>query len=68
MPEPGVRVKWSKRERDLVVSWDAESSGANPRYIVGLFTREVMEELDRRGYDTTTLKFSIRKKTKIEGA
>lgn len=62
MSEPGVRVKYSKREHDLVVDWDSETSKANPGYIIGIFTNEIVQELERRGYDTTTLRFSIRKK------
>lgn len=63
MKTDGVRVYWSKCENDLVVNWDRERGGANPRYIIGLFPQEVLDELDRRGYDTSTLRFSIKKKT-----
>lgn len=59
----GVRVRWSKRERDLVVDWDAERGGANPRYIVGIFTQDILDELQRRGYDIETLRFSIKKQS-----
>ena len=59
---PRVRVYWSKPEKDLAVAWDQEAGGANPRYILGLFDTAVTEELERRGYDITTLRFSIKKK------
>jgi len=59
---PRIWINWSKRERDLMVHWDKESSKANPGYIIGLFPKEVQQELDRRGFDITTLKFSIKRK------
>lgn len=57
-----VWVYWSEREKDLMVNWDSERTKANPRYILGMFTQEHLDELDRRGYDITTLRFSIKKK------
>ena len=62
MSKDGVKVWWSKREHDLMVDWDREPTAANPRYIISLFPQDVLDELDRRGYDKTTLKFSIKKK------
>jgi len=62
MSKDGVKVYWSKRERDLMVDWDREATGANPRHIIELFPQDVLDELDRRGYDITTLRFSIKKK------
>lgn len=59
----GVRVYWSKREKDFVCAWDREFGSGNPRYILHLFPKDVIAELDRRGYDTETLRFSIKKKT-----
>jgi hypothetical protein len=59
---PRIRVYWSKPQKDLAVAWDKEAGGANPRYILGLFPVDVTEELERRGYDITTLRFSIKKK------
>lgn len=56
---PGIRVRWSKRERDLVVDWDQERCKANPRYVLGLFSQEVTDELTQRGFDVTSLRFSI---------
>ena len=32
-------------------------------YLSGIFSPQVIEELERRGYDKTTLKFSIEPKT-----
>jgi hypothetical protein len=45
-----------------MVDWDREATGANPRHIIELFPQDVLDELDRRGYDITTLRFSIKKK------
>lgn len=50
---------WSKRERDLTVGWDKEPGTANPRYVLGLFSQEVLDELTQRGFDVTSLRFSI---------
>ena len=57
-----VKVYWSTREKDLVVKWDREAGRANPRYILDLFPQDVLDELERREYDISTLRFSIKKK------
>ena len=59
---PGIRVRWSKRENDLIVDWDKERGGANPRYVLSLFSAEVLDELTQRGLDVHSLRFSISRK------
>ena len=61
-----LTLKWSKKENDLIAEganrWDVN-------FIMGAMTREIpivqcslLEELENRGYDITTLKFSIKPK------
>jgi hypothetical protein len=56
-----IKLQYNHRERDLEVKWNA---GHKPTalYMLGVFDREVQEELERRGYDIATLKFSISKR------
>ena len=72
-PKPGqIKVAWG-RARDcdpqLVAAW-AAGGGATAGYIMTSLTekyapksgRSLVDELEARGYDITTLKFSIEKK------
>ena len=58
-------VHWGRDEyggkMDLIVSWPTMVQGsADGSWLFShVFTRENVEELKRRGYDITTLKFSI---------
>lgn len=65
---PKIWVYWSKREKDFMVNWDDGCTIPSARYVVSHFTKEFIEELQSRGYDTTTLRFSIKKKPVTEGA
>lgn len=62
VPEPRIRVWWSKKEQDLMVTWDPGTEKSAGRVILNIFSEDVLTELDRRGYDTTTIRFQIRKK------
>lgn len=63
MLEPRIRVYWGKKENDLMVAWDEGASRQTSKYLISqVFPKEVLQELDRRGYDTTTIRFQIRKK------
>ena len=62
MPEPRVRLYWSKREDSLMVNWDPGTSSATARYLMGVLSKDVLKELDERGLDVSTLRFQIRKK------
>ena len=54
------RVNWSKRERDLMIHYPLGSqTKCDGHWISGVFDKEFTDELEKRGYDVTTLKFSI---------
>lgn len=55
-----LRAYWSKRESDLVFDYPSRLDG---RLLYSVFTKEFTDELERRGYDVTTLRFSIKQKT-----
>lgn len=63
---PALRVRWSKRERDLLFLWDKYPPDGHLLY--GAFCvgtdgeRSFAKELEARGYDLTTLRFQIRRK------
>ena len=69
--KPGeLRVAWSKKERDILYSYGG-GGASKPTSMVIAHAFEVVEvyggkslraELEARGYDLTTLKFSIRRK------
>lgn len=63
-----LTVKWSKRAKDHVIHYPDDKTDLHfichaftmPRLRVGRdFGPSVIEELDDRGYDVTTLKFEI---------
>lgn len=58
-----LHAYWSKRENDLML-YSPLGFGTVPdaRYIADILSKEVLKELDSRGYDTTTIKFSIEPK------
>jgi hypothetical protein len=63
MTEPRIRLFWSKKQKDLMVAWDPNTSRATARYLMtDVLTQDVLDELDKRGFDVTTLRFQIRKK------
>ena len=50
----------------MKVAWDAGTCRATARYLLSIvLNEEVCAELDRRGFDLTTLRFQIRKKKPI---
>jgi hypothetical protein len=62
-----LRVAWSKRERALLYHFEDYSS--NSSLLSSFFEhlkypgeKTLAQELEARGYDLTTLKFSIQKK------
>jgi len=61
----GLSVKWSKRERDLIFNLD-EVKGADGHLLyqclcLGRDGLSLTKELKERGYDLTTLRFSVKK-------
>ena len=58
-----LRVTYSKRERDLMLHYPlGKGTKRDASYLSGVFGKEFTDELDGRGYDITTIKFSIEPK------
>lgn len=59
-----LRVYWDHNEDDLVVSWPITCQGRcdGTWMFLNVFTNDVKKEFERRGWDITTLKFSIEPK------
>lgn len=47
---------WSKRERDFMTRWPRYKADA---FLMHGIIRDLVPELEKRGYDTTTLRFSV---------
>ncbi len=69
--EEKLTLKWSKREKDLICHYPNPTDGAacfdaftSDRYrpLSKTWSNSFKKELEERGYDITTLKFSIKKK------
>ena len=75
-----LKIRWSKKERDLMIHYPDKCDGALIQHIIcgnilqwgGIDGKEkgwlnfesfnLLEELDKRGYNIKTLKFEIQKK------
>lgn len=70
-----LRASWSKKEKDIVFGWPSgPSTKSDGHYLYGAMSRErfrpfeqkmdpsFLKELESRGYDLSTLRFSICKK------
>jgi hypothetical protein len=73
--KPGMRIYYSKREHDFVLDSDPKPEGRgyskpDQHYVNGatgqehtldggLLSKKVLEELERRGYDTKKIRISI---------
>lgn len=55
-----IKIRWSKRDNDLLVSYDDKRNGHFVSNLV--LTDELLSQLEARGYDIKTLKFEIKKK------
>lgn len=62
MLEPRIRLYWRKTEKSLIAHWDEGASKATSMYLFQVFGEDVLAQLDKRGYDISTLRFQIRKK------
>lgn len=51
-----IRARWSKKKNDLIINFPNASDG---RYVADIFNEQVTNELAKRGYDLSTLKFSV---------
>lgn len=55
-----LRVTWNKKEKTCSYHYPAGSqTSADAAYLAGIITDEVARELRERGYDPSTMKFSI---------
>lgn len=64
--KPALRASWGKREQDIVYHYDSKPNGHLLHWALsggGSEPINLLKELDRRGYDITTLRFSICRKT-----
>lgn len=51
---------WSKKEKDIMLHWPGGiSTKSDAHWLSGIFNKEFTEELERRGYNISTIKFSI---------
>lgn len=57
--KPALRVWWSKREGDVMYDWDRHPPDG---HLMHNHMSPLLAELDRRGFDLTTVRFSIRRK------
>jgi len=58
-----LRAVWSKREDAVLFSYPLGSqTKSDGMFLAGLLTDVIARELEERGYDKTTLKFSIEPK------
>lgn len=66
-----LAAKWSKKENDIMIYYPNKCDGAllnnhlfHPRDSISC--HPFIKELERRGYDITTLKFSVKKKKELK--
>lgn len=83
MEDKILKVKWSKREEDLIIKYPRRCDGALINYLFGDILRwagidgkdkgwlnyetfNFLKELEKRGYDLTTLKFEVKLKNDVK--
>lgn len=55
-----LHAYWSKRERDVILySPLGQQTTCDGAFLAGVFNKAFTDELERRGYDVSTLRFSI---------
>jgi hypothetical protein len=54
-----LRATWCKRERDVRLHYPRLCDG---HWLSGIFNDEFIAELERRGYDPTTIRFQVKSK------
>lgn len=62
-----LTARWSKRENDILFHYPSSPDGhLLCGALAGFGVKDLHKELERRGYDLTTLRFSIAKKVTPE--
>ena len=58
-----LRVFWSKKTKDLIL-WHPFGVGtkSDAHWLAGVFNEDFTNELEKRGYNISTLKFSVEPK------
>jgi hypothetical protein len=54
-----LHAKWSRAEDDLILHWPGGSQTKCDGGYLAYTLEPILEELERRGYDKTTIRFSI---------
>ena len=65
MTQSKLRATWSKREQDVMIHFPRKCDG---HYLSGVFDKQFIQEMRQRGYDLTTLRFSIERNQAGESA
>lgn len=70
-PKGDLTAFWNFKEDDIMFSWSKRPQDGHMiysafSYVKGLNSKTFVEELESRGYDLTTLKFSIKYKEKLD--
>lgn len=59
-----LRATWGKRQRDVMLHFPlGMQTRCDGHWLSGIFNKEFTEELERRGYDVSTMKFSVEPQT-----
>ena len=56
MAKNNLSAKWGKKEQDIMINYPRSCDG---HWLAGILNKEFTDELTQRGYDITTLKFSV---------
>ncbi len=56
--EHALTARWSKRERDVMIGYPC---GPDGHLLYGVISKAFTDELVQRGYDITTLRFSVKR-------
>jgi len=52
-----LRAYWSKRENDIMLYWPSHKSDGH--WLSGIFNDDFRKQMEKRGFDITTMKFEI---------
>lgn len=60
MKQNKLRARWSKKEKDLLVTYPlGRGTSCDMGYLFGIFNKEFIKEMKDRGYDIMSLRFEI---------